>query len=211
MSYTLPNLSYEYKALEPFFDEKTMRIHHTKHHQTYINNVNNALKKFPQLIKYNINKLIQNLHEIPETERTFIQNNAGGHANHCIFWKGLKQGTQLKKSLRSAIESNFGSVETFKESFSKIAINHFGSGWAWLILKKNKKLQIISTKNQDNPLMKHHLRNLKNCKYPILALDVWEHAYYLKYQNRRIEYVKAFWNVINWDEALKRFEKKIEE
>ncbi|AMA64961.1 Superoxide dismutase, Mn [Candidatus Arsenophonus lipoptenae] len=206
MSYILPSLSYNYDALEPYFDEKTMKIHHTKHHQTYVDNTNDILKDFPEFSKLEIEDLIQNLNKIPLVKRTFLRNNAGGHANHSMFWKGLKIGTELQGQLKSAIERDFVSVENFKQVFEKTALTHFGSGWAWLILTSNDKLVVISTSNQDNPLMGNLVSNIFG--YPILGLDLWEHAYYLKYENRRQEYIQAFWSVINWDEAAKRFAKK---
>ncbi|MFP3029115.1 MAG: superoxide dismutase [Mn] [Arsenophonus sp.] len=207
MSYTLPSLPYEYGALEPHFDEKTMKIHHTKHHQTYVNNTNDTLKDFPELANLYIDDLIQNLEKIPPEKRTLLRNNAGGHANHSMFWKSLKLGTVLQGKLKSAIECNFASVDNFKEIFEKAAANRFGSGWAWLVLRLDGKLTVISTPNQDNPLMGEAISGISG--YPILGLDVWEHAYYLKYQNRRQEYIKAFWSVVNWDEAEKRFSEKI--
>lgn len=207
MSYTLPSLPYEYGALEPYFDERTMKIHHTKHHQTYVNNTNDALKEFPELAKLDIDDLIQNLDKVPADKRTFLRNNAGSHANHSMFWIGLKIGTELKGELKSAIERDFGSVENFKEIFEKAAATHFGSGWAWLVLKSDGKLAVVSTANQDNPLMGEAISGVSG--YPILGLDVWEHAYYLKYENRRPEYIKAFWSVVNWDEAEKRFAEKV--
>lgn len=207
MSYTLPSLPYEYGALEPHFDERTMKIHHTKHHQTYVNNTNDALKDFPELAKLDIDDLIQNLDKVPADKRTFLRNNAGGHANHSMFWNGLKIGTELKGELKSAIERDFSSVESFKEIFEKAAATRFGSGWAWLVLKSDGKLAVVSTANQDNPLMGESISGVSG--YPILGLDVWEHAYYLKYENRRPEYIKAFWSVVNWDEAAKRFAEKV--
>ncbi|SPP32525.1 Superoxide dismutase [Mn] [Arsenophonus endosymbiont of Aleurodicus floccissimus] len=208
MSYTLPTLPYEYGALEPHFDERTMKIHHTKHHQTYVNNTNDALKDFPELAKLDIDDLIQNLDKVPADKRTFLRNNAGGHANHSMFWNGLKIGTELKGELKSAIERDFASVENFKEIFEKAAATRFGSGWAWLVLKSDgKKLAVVSTANQDNPLMGESISGVSG--YPILGIDVWEHAYYLKYENRRPEYIKAFWSVVNWDEAAKRFAEEV--
>lgn len=207
MSYTLPSLPYEYAALEPHFDERTMKIHHTKHHQTYVNNTNDALKDFPELAKLDIDDLIQNLDKVPADKRTFLRNNAGGHANHSMFWNGLKTATELKGELKSAIERDFASVENFKEIFEKAAATRFGSGWAWLVLKSDGKLAVVSTANQDNPLMGESISGVSG--YPILGLDVWEHAYYLKYENRRPEYIKAFWSVVNWDEAAKRFAGKV--
>ncbi|WMY95736.1 MAG: Fe-Mn family superoxide dismutase [Arsenophonus sp.] len=203
MSYILPELPYKYSALEPYFDENTMRIHHKKHHQTYINNTNDVLKNFPELAKLDIDDLVQNLNKISINKRIFLRNNAGGHANHSMFWKGLKLGTILQGKLRHAIERDFGSIQNFQDSFEKSALSLFGSGWAWLILRLDSKLEVISTANQDNPLMDDPVSGIFG--FPILGLDVWEHAYYLKYQNRRAEYIKAFWSVINWDEAEKRF------
>ncbi|WP_337090799.1 superoxide dismutase [Mn] [Proteus terrae] len=206
MSYTLPALPYAYDALEPHFDERTMEIHHTKHHQTYVNNTNTALEKLPELAGLEIDELVKNLHKVPTDQRTFLRNNAGGHSNHSLFWKGLKLGTQLQGSLKDAIERDFGSVDAFKELFEKAAASRFGSGWAWLVLKDDGKLAVVSTANQDSPLMGEELAGASG--YPIVGLDVWEHAYYLKYQNRRPDYIKAFWSVVNWDEAQKRFQSK---
>lgn len=206
MSYTLPALPYAYDALEPHFDERTMEIHHTKHHQTYVNNTNTALEKLPELAGLEIDELVKNLHKVPADQRTFLRNNAGGHSNHSLFWKGLKLGTQLQGSLKDAIERDFGSVDAFKELFEKAAASRFGSGWAWLVLKDDGKLSVVSTANQDSPLMGEELAGASG--YPIVGLDVWEHAYYLKYQNRRPDYIKAFWSVVNWDEAQKRFQSK---
>ncbi|MGP1930148.1 MAG: Fe-Mn family superoxide dismutase [Arsenophonus sp.] len=209
MSYILPSMPYEYGELEPYFDERTMKIHHTKHHQTYINNTNDVLKDFPNLAKLNIDDLIQNLDKIyTDNEKIiFLRNNAGGHANHNMFWKGLKKGTELQGKLKSSIERNFSTIDNFKKNFEKIALTRFGSGWIWLILRSDGKLEITSTANQDNPLMGEVISGVSG--YPILGLDVWEHAYYLKYENNRSEYIKAFWSVINWDEAEKRFIEKI--
>lgn len=206
MSYTLPALPYAYDALEPHFDERTMEIHHTKHHQTYVNNTNTALEKLPELAGLEIDELVKNLHKVPADQRNFLRNNAGGHSNHSLFWKGLKLGTQLQGSLKDAIERDFGSVDAFKELFEKAAASRFGSGWAWLVLKDDGKLAVVSTANQDSPLMGEELAGASG--YPIVGLDVWEHAYYLKYQNRRPDYIKAFWSVVNWDEAQKRFQSK---
>ncbi|UVK77911.1 MAG: superoxide dismutase (Mn) [Sodalis sp. Fse] len=201
MSFTLPSLPYGYEALEPYFDKKTMEIHHIKHHQTYVNNANAALENLPAFANLPIDELLQKLDELPEDKKTVLRNNAGGHANHDLFWKGLKQGTILQGDLKNAIERDFGSVDTFKETFEKSAAARFGSGWAWLV-KKDGKLVVLSTANQDNPLMGNVISGLSG--YPILGLDVWEHAYYLKYQNRRPDYIKSFWNVVNWDEAASR-------
>ncbi|KMW72443.1 superoxide dismutase [Photorhabdus luminescens subsp. luminescens] len=207
MSYSLPSLPYSYEALEPHFDKQTMEIHHTKHHQTYVNNTNSALEAFPELSGLDIDDLIQQLDKIPADKRTFVRNNAGGHANHSLFWKGLKLGTTLQGSLKEAIERDFGSVDSFKEKFEQAAATRFGSGWAWLVLKDDGKLAVVSTANQDNPLMGEAISGASG--YPIIGLDVWEHAYYLQYQNRRPDYIKAFWSVVNWDEAAIRYQEKV--
>lgn len=202
MSYSLPSLPYAYDALEPHFDKQTMEIHHTKHHQTYVNNANTVLEAYPELASLSVEELIQDLDKVPADKRTFMRNNAGGHANHSLFWKGLKTGTTLGGDLKAAIERDFGSVEKFQEEFEKAAATRFGSGWAWLVLKGDK-LAVVSTANQDSPLMGEAVAGASG--FPIVGLDVWEHAYYLKFQNRRPDYIKAFWNVVNWDEAAKRF------
>jgi Fe-Mn family superoxide dismutase len=202
MSYSLPSLPYAYDALEPHFDKQTMEIHHTKHHQTYVNNANTVLEAYPELASLSVEALIQDLDKVPADKRTFMRNNAGGHANHSLFWKGLKTGTTLGGDLKAAIERDFGSVEKFQEEFEKAAATRFGSGWAWLVLKGDK-LAVVSTANQDSPLMGEAVSGASG--FPIVGLDVWEHAYYLKFQNRRPDYIKAFWNVVNWDEAAKRF------
>lgn len=202
MSYLLPSLSYDYDALEPYFDKQTMEIHHSKHHQVYVYNTNTVLKVHPELAKYDIEELIQHLDEVPTYQRMFVRNNAGGHANHSFFWRGLKIGTILSGDLESAIKRDFGSVEQFKEEFERTAITRFGSGWAWLVLQGGK-LAIVSTANQDSPLMGVALAGASGV--PIIGLDVWEHAYYLRYQNKRSDYIKAFWHVVNWDEASVRF------
>lgn len=202
MSYVLPALPYAYDALEPHFDKMTMEIHHTKHHQTYVNNTNTALEAFPEMAGLDIDDLIAQLGKFPADKRTFIRNNAGGHSNHSMFWKGLKTGTTLQGDLKAAIERDFGSVEAFQAEFEKAAATRFGSGWAWLVLKDGK-LAVVSTANQDSPLMGEEISGTSG--YPIIGLDVWEHAYYLKFQNRRPDYIKAFWSVVNWDEAAARF------
>ncbi|CDL79532.1 superoxide dismutase [Mn] [Xenorhabdus cabanillasii] len=208
MSHSLPSLPYSYNALEPHFDEQTMIIHHTKHHQTYVTNTNTALESCPELACLEIHELIQCLDKVPADKRTFMRNNAGGHSNHSLFWKGLKLGTTLSGALKAAIECDFGSVDAFKEKFEQAAATRFGSGWAWLVLKEDGKLEVVSTANQDSPLMGEEISGTSG--YPILGLDVWEHAYYLKYQNRRPDYIKAFWHVVNWEEAAKRYEEKME-
>ncbi len=198
MPFTLPALPYALTALEPHIDAQTMEIHHTKHHQAYINNANNALVDHPALAAKSVEELIKDLAAVPEAIRTVIRNNAGGHFNHSLFWTviGPNGGGEPTGDLGAAITSTFGSFATFKEQFSKAATTRFGSGWAWLALDKGK-LVIESSPNQDSPLMEG--------RTPILGIDVWEHAYYLKYQNRRLDYIGAFYNVINWTEVAKRF------
>lgn len=206
MSYTLPSLPYAYDALEPHFDKQTMEIHHTKHHQTYVNNANAALESLPEFANLSAEELITKLDQLPADKKTVLRNNAGGHANHSLFWKGLKTGTTLQGDLKAAIERDFGSVDNFKAEFEKAAATRFGSGWAWLVLKGDK-LAVVSTANQDSPLMGEAISGASG--FPILGLDVWEHAYYLKFQNRRPDYIKAFWDVVNWDEAAARCRQKI--
>jgi Fe-Mn family superoxide dismutase len=197
MAYTLPALPYAYNALEPHIDARTMEIHHTKHHQAYINNVNAAIAG-TDFEKLSVEELISNLNKVPENIRTTVRNNGGGHANHTLFWTimGPNAGGQPSGDLASAINGALGSFDSFKEAFAKAAATRFGSGWAWLSLA-NGKLEVSSTANQDNPIMEG--------KTPILGLDVWEHAYYLNYQNRRPDYIAAFWNVVNWNEVARRF------
>ena len=198
MAYSLPQLPYAYDALEPHIDKETMNIHHTKHHNTYVTNLNNALEGNEALLSKTVEELVSNLDAVPEAARTAVRNNGGGHANHSLFWEVISPngGDQPTGDLAAAIDSKFGSFENFKEEFSKAATTRFGSGWAWLVVN-NGELEVTSTPNQDNPLMEG--------KTPVLGLDVWEHAYYLNYQNRRPEYISAFFNVINWDEVAKRF------
>ncbi len=204
MSYfSLPALPYAYDALEPYFDKQTMEIHHTRHHQTYINNANSALGISPELAKLTAEDLIKNLNDVPAEKRTALRNNVGGHINHSLFWQGLKLSTVLQGTLKAAIEHDFGSFDGFKEKFEQAAQTRFGSGWAWLVVQDEKKLAVVSTANQDHPLMGDVVSGASG--YPIIGLDVWEHAYYLKYQNRRPDYIQAFWSVVNWDEAQKRF------
>lgn len=202
MAYELPALPYAYDALEPHFDKETMEIHHSKHHQAYVNNANAALESLPELAALSVEELIAQLDKVPAEKRTALRNNAGGHANHSLFWKGLKLGTTLGGDLEAAIKAEFGSVEEFKTKFEQAAATRFGSGWAWLVVKDGK-LAVVSTANQDSPLMGEAVAGCSG--FPIFGLDVWEHAYYLKFQNRRPDYTKAFWNVVNWDEAAKRF------
>ncbi len=202
MAYELPPLPYPFDALEPHIDAKTMEIHHDKHHQAYITNANNALKDYPQLAAKPVEELIADLSAVPEAIRTTVRNNAGGHANHSFFWVilGPNAGGSPEGKLADAITSTFGSFDQFKEKFQAAGAGRFGSGWAWLVINKAGSLEITSTPNQDSPIMD----GLK----PVLGVDVWEHSYYLKYQNRRPDYLKAVWNVINWDAVGKYFEAK---
>jgi Fe-Mn family superoxide dismutase len=194
--FELPLLPYNYDALEPYIDKETMVLHHDKHHAAYVNNLNEAIKGNGTIEKMSIEEILQNLDSIPEEIRTKVRNNGGGHYNHSLFWKFMTaKPSQPEEKLTQAIEATFGSLDTFKEKFTTCAISHFGSGWAWLVLD-NGKLNILDTSNQDSPLT--------DSKTPILGIDVWEHAYYLKYQNRRADYVKAFWNVVNWQEVSER-------
>ncbi len=199
--YELPKLPYAYDALEPYIDARTMEIHHTKHHQAYITNLNGALEKHPELATKPLEDLLRDLNAVPEDIRTVVRNHGGGTWNHSMFWEIMapKAGGQPKGELAKAIESTFGSFDNFKAEFEKAANGRFGSGWAWLVKKENG-LAIISTANQDNPLSEG--------MFPVMGLDVWEHAYYLKYQNRRAEYVSAWWNVVNWDAVAERFAMK---
>ena len=207
MAYTLPELGYAYDALEPHFDAQTMEIHHSKHHQAYVNNANAALEGLPaELVEMCPGQLVSNLDKIRAEKRGALRNNAGGHTNHSLFWKSLKKGTTLQGTLKDAVERDFGSVEAFKAEFEKAATTRFGSGWAWLVLTAEGKLAVVSTANQDNPLMGKEVAGCEG--FPLLGLDVWEHAYYLKFQNRRPDYIKEFWNVVNWDFVAERFEQK---
>ncbi len=198
MAFELPQLPYAYDALEPHIDKETMNIHHTKHHNTYVTNLNNALQGNEELQSKSVEELVSNLDAVPEAIRTAVRNNGGGHANHSLFWQLLSPngGGAPSGELADAITKKFGSFESFKEEFGKAATGRFGSGWAWLVVN-NGELEVTSTANQDSPLSEG--------KTPVLGLDVWEHAYYLKYQNRRPEYITSFWNVVNWDEASKRY------
>jgi superoxide dismutase, Fe-Mn family len=198
MAFELPQLPYAYDALEPHIDKETMNIHHTKHHNTYVTNLNNALQGNDELLAKSVEEVIANLDAVPEAARTAVRNNGGGHANHSLFWQILAPngGGAPSGELADAINNKFGSFESFKEEFAKAATTRFGSGWAWLSVS-NGELEVSSTPNQDSPLMEG--------KTPILGLDVWEHAYYLNYQNRRPDYISSFWNVVNWDEVSKRY------
>ena len=199
MSYTLPALPYAYDALEPNIDAKTMEIHYTKHHQTYINNLNAALEA-EKVPAPPVEELIADIDALPEAVRGAVRNNGGGHANHSLFWQVMSPdgGGTPDGKLAAAIEADLGGLEKFKDAFTKAAISRFGSGWAWLSVTPQKKLVVESTANQDSPLMTGNT--------PVLGLDVWEHAYYLKYQNRRPEYIAAFYNVVNWPEVARRYE-----
>lgn len=202
MPYTLPALPYAYDALEPHIDAQTMEIHYTKHHQTYINNLNAALES-NKLPSPPIDELVANIDKLPEAVRGVVRNNGGGHANHSLFWEVMspKGGGNPPAKLAAAIDAELGGLDSFKDQFTKAALTRFGSGWAWLSVTPQKKLVVESSANQDSPLMTGNT--------PILGLDVWEHAYYLKYQNRRPEYIAAFFNVINWAEVLRRYEAAI--
>lgn len=199
--FTLPNLPYAYNALEPFIDEATMRIHHDKHHAAYIKNLNDALTGNEPLLDVPVEALIADVSRVPEQVRTKVRNNAGGHANHTMFWECMAAPTSEKDAapggmLLTAITEFFGSVAAFQEKFAAAGVGRFGSGWVWLVAD-GKKLSILDTPNQDSPIMEG--------KTPVLCLDVWEHAYYLKYQNMRAEYIHAWWHVVNWAEVEKRF------
>jgi Fe-Mn family superoxide dismutase len=200
MAFELPKLSYPYDALEPYIDATTMEIHHTKHHGGYVKNLNAALEKYPEWASKSIEDILKDLDNIPADIRTTVRNNGGGHYNHSIFWTimGPNGGGEPSGKLAESIDKTFGSFDKFKEEFSNAAATRFGSGWAWLVLDNYGHLSILSTPNQDNPIT----YSLK----PVLGLDVWEHAYYLKYQNRRPEYIQAWWNIVNWEEVGKRYE-----
>jgi len=200
MAYELPKLAYANNALEPHIDAKTMEIHHTKHHQAYITNANNALKDHPALAALDVNVLIADLTKVPEAIRGVLRNNAGGHSNHSFFWTvlGPGKGGAPKGKLAAAIDAELGGFAKFKEDFAKAGATRFGSGWAWLVVNGGK-LSIGSTANQDSPLMGKAVAGIEG--KPVIGLDVWEHAYYLNYQNRRPDYIAAFWNVIDWDAA----------
>lgn len=190
MTYTLPQLPFEYSALEPIIDTQTMTIHHTKHHQAYVDNLNAALNQHPELYDVPLEKLLQNLYSVPSDIRLAVTNNGGGHYNHALFWKLLTPVTQTpSEQLLHLIQRDFGSLDEFKDKFNTVAKTRFGSGWAWVVLTKEKTLKVTSSSNQDVPFDEG---------IPVLALDLWEHAYYLKYQNRRLDYIQAFWQIVNW-------------
>jgi Fe-Mn family superoxide dismutase len=197
MAHELPPLPYDFNALEPHIDEMTMRIHHGKHHQTYVTNLNTALEKHPNLQGKSIDDLMRDLNAVPEDIRTAVRNNGGGHWNHTMFWQimGPNAAGAPAGNIANAINAAFGSFDKFKEEFAKAALGRFGSGWAWVV-QEGGKIAIVSTPNQDNPLMEG--------KTPVFGLDVWEHAYYLKYQNRRADYIGAWWNVVNWSAINQR-------
>jgi len=204
MSFTLPALSFSTNALEPHIDARTMEIHHGKHHQTYITNLNNALDGQDQLLSMQIEDLISDISSLPEAVQGAVRNNGGGHANHSFFWESLSAsgGGLPSGALADAISSTFGNFDALKENFAKAALTRFGSGWAWLIQRSDGTLAVTSTPNQDSPIMEGIADETGT---PLIGLDVWEHAYYLNYQNRRPDYVAAFWNVLDWDQVSSRF------
>ncbi|KAK3669667.1 hypothetical protein LTR78_010419 [Recurvomyces mirabilis] len=207
-TYHLPTLPYPYDALEPHFDEETMRIHHTKHHQTYITNLNNLLSDQPTLNTLSVEEVVAKLSHLPAEKRKGVRNHGGGHANHSFFWRNLtpsSTNSTLSGELKVAIESTFGSVDAFQQVFEKAATTVFGSGWAWLILSPEGELRVVTTANQDSPLMGESIAGPGTEGRPILALDVWEHAYYLRYRNVRPDYIKAYWSVVSWDFAAEQF------
>jgi superoxide dismutase, Fe-Mn family len=200
MAFQLPPLPYDYNALEPYIDEETMHLHHDKHHQAYVNNLNAAIEKHPELGDRSAEELVRNLNDVPEDIRTAVRNNGGGHVNHTMFWEimGPNGGGEPTGALADAINQAFGSLDNLKQQFNDAGTKRFGSGWVWLVRGADGNLSITSTANQDNPLT--------DGQYPILGNDVWEHAYYLKYQNRRPEYLAAWWNVLNWEAINQRYE-----
>lgn len=203
MAYVLPALPYAYDALEPHIDAKTMEIHHSKHHQTYINNINAGIQDTPWE-DLSVEQLVTQVHDVPTELKNNVMNNAGGHANHSLFWTIMSPqgGGQPVGKIAAAIDAELGGFDAFKEAFTKAALTRFGSGWAWLTVTPDHKLLVESSANQDSPMMHGHI--------PVLALDVWEHAYYLKYQNRRPEYIAAFFNVVDWQEVNRRYEQAIQ-
>lgn len=216
MAFTLPALPYDKAALEPHIDARTMEIHHGKHHAAYVNNANAALEGTPFAAETDPAVICARLNDIPADKKTAVRNNAGGHYNHSLFWQvmyspkgvGIPERANPQPALAAAIKAAYGSMDGFKEAFGKAAATRFGSGWAWLCVHKGGKVEVCSTANQDNPLMKSAIGEAAGCGgTPILGLDVWEHAYYLNYQNRRPDYVSAWWNVVNWWEVSQRYEK----
>ena len=200
MAHSLPNLPYDFAALEPHIDAQTMQIHHGKHHAAYVNNLNAAVEKHPELTVKSAEQLIFSLNTVPEDIRTAVRNNVGGHVNHTMFWQlmGPAKGGAPTGEIAAVIKNHFGGFDSFKEQMNKGGVGRFGSGWTWLVVGKDGALQVTDTANQDSPLM--------SGQTPILGIDVWEHAYYLKYQNRRPDYLEAWWNVVNWAEVSRRFE-----
>ena len=199
MAFEVPPLPYDYNALEPYIDTQTMQLHHDKHHAAYVNNLNNAVNNTDFASK-NVDDILRNINDVPQNVRTAVQNNAGGHSNHSMFWSIMKPngGGEPSGALASAIQQTFGSFDQFKAAFNDAGVKRFGSGWTWLVLDQSGKLSVISTANQDSPLM--------SGQFPVMGNDVWEHAYYLKYQNRRPDYLAAWWNVVNWDEIARRYQ-----
>ena len=204
MAYELPDLPYAHNALEPHIDAKTMEIHHGKHHNTYVTKLNGAVENHPELASKPVEELIKRIKDLPADIQTPVRNNGGGHANHTMFWQMMSPngGGGPTGELADANNSTFGSLDAFKEEFTNAAVGRFGSGWAWLVVDKSGKLRVTSTPNQDSPLMED-IVDVPGT--PLLGLDVWEHAYYLNYQNRRPDYIAAFWNVVNWDDVAKRY------
>lgn len=202
MVHTLPKLNYEYASLEPYIDAKTMEIHYTKHHQTYVDKLNAAIKG-TEFEDMDVNELLKNIESVPKEIKQAVTNHGGGHSNHTLFWQimGPETGGQPTGELLIAINKSFNNFQEFQQKFSDLAKNHFGSGWAWLVINENKELELQTTKNQDSPLMQN--------KIPILCLDVWEHAYYLKYQNKRADYVDAWWNIVNWEKVEQLYEENL--
>jgi superoxide dismutase, Fe-Mn family len=199
MAFEVPPLPYDYNALEPYIDTQTMQLHHDKHHAAYVNNLNNAVNN-TEFASKNVDDVLRHISDVPQNIRTAVQNNAGGHSNHSMFWAIMKPngGGEPTGALASAIQQTFGSFDQFKAAFNDAGVKRFGSGWTWLVLDQSGKLSVISTANQDSPLM--------SGLYPVMGNDVWEHAYYLKYQNRRPDYLAAWWNVVNWDEVARRYQ-----
>ncbi len=198
--FELPQLPYEYSSLEPYIDAQTMEIHYTKHHQTYVTKLNESLEKHTELHTLDLKDMLSNINDVPEDVRTSVRNNGGGHMNHSFFWENLSNpSSQISEMLAQQIDLRFGSFEEFKQKFTEAAMTRFGSGWAWLVLTDDGKLDVYSTPNQDSPYMDY--------RTPLLGLDVWEHAYYLKYQNRRPEYIENFWNMINWERVSSTYDK----
>ena len=199
MKFFLPKLEYEYSALEPWLDAKTMEIHYSKHHKTYCDKLNLALENHPEFFKEDVNEILAGLNQLPEEIRTAVRNNGGGFANHNLYWEIMTEDVkkrELKGDIKKAIEEKFGSFEEFKQNFNAAALMHFGSGWVWLVLD-NGELKIVSTSNQDNPIT--------DGKIPLLCIDLWEHAYYLHYQNRRADFIEAWWNVVNWEKVNEKY------